>query len=315
MSGASHSVAALTATGLCVRHRLDGRLLVDNVDLFAATGEVTCLVGESGSGKTLTTRALLGITPPELVVEMRRFEVAGSPERPRDRLAFVPQRAMSALNPLLRIDTQLTECASPAIRSGVDGASRAAVRLLHEVGIDAPERRMRQHPHELSGGQRQRVLLAMALIREPGFIVADEPTTALDAGSQLQVLRLLRSRCDSAQLAVLMVTHDLSVAAAIADRIAVMYAGQSVEEGRAEQLLAAPAQPYTRALLACTPVVGPDGGAVLPVPIAGTMRSRFATDVGCAFADRCQLVEPRCRVGNVPLGLRVDGRNCRCLVQ
>jgi len=166
----------------------------------------------------------------------------------------------------------------------------------------------------LSGGQRQRVLMAMALIRAPAVIVADEPTTALDVGSQNLVLQLLRERCRSAGLGVLMVTHDLSVAASVADQIVVMYSGQIVERGAAATVLTTPLHPYTRALLACTPVIGVDGRATLPQAIPGQMRPREMNDSGCAFAERCQSVESRCRKDKVLLETRSSGQEVRCLL-
>jgi oligopeptide/dipeptide ABC transporter ATP-binding protein len=305
----------LSASGICVRHIESGRLLVDRVDLSIGRGEITCLVGESGSGKSLTMRALIGLVPRNLRVEMPHFEMAYSNGRARDRLAFIPQRALSALNPLLRIGTQLVECAAVEFRRDGNSAESTAIRLLEEVGLDSPARRMRQYPHELSGGQRQRVLTAMALIRAPAVIVADEPTTALDVGSQNLVLQLLRERCRSAGLGIILVTHDLSVAASVADRIVVMYSGQIVEQGAAPTVLAKPLHPYTRALLACTPIIGADGRAALPQPIPGQMRTREATASGCAFEGRCRSAELRCREGEVSLESRSSGHQVRCILQ
>ncbi len=305
---------ALRAEGIRVLRAEDGRLLVDGVDLQVLRGQVTCLVGESGSGKSLTARTLLGLVPRDLQHEVSRFEVNGFIDGPRDHLAYIPQRALSALNPLLRVGTQLVECAALGLREAAGGAEHAAIMLLEEVGVDSPQRRMRQFPHELSGGQRQRVLLAMALIRDPSVIIADEPTTALDVGTQSRVFQLLRERCRKTGLAVLLVTHDLAVAGSVADSLAVMYCGRIVEQGATATVLSQPSHPYTRSLLACTPVIGPDGRAELPRPIPGQMQPRFRGSTGCSFADRCSEVEVRCREGDLKLRSIAGERQVRCLL-
>ncbi|WP_371584107.1 ABC transporter ATP-binding protein [Streptomyces sp. NBC_01314] len=286
--------------------------------------EVLALVGESGAGKSLTARALLGMLPRGATTSgtvRLRGDTDLAAQRGR-RIALVPQDALSALSPVHPVGDQL----AAAVRS-VAGVSRKeararAVAALDRVGIPDAVRRARAYPHEYSGGMRQRAVIAMATINEPDVVVADEPTTALDAELQEQVLRVLGEQREAVGAALVLVTHDLGVVRAHADRVLVMYAGRQVEQGPVKGVLGRPRAPYTAGLLASLPpddgddagsdgLVGPvgggrDHGGEDPRPAAGRRRRRLpsipgspptpdALPPGCAFAPRCPLVADRCR--------------------
>jgi peptide/nickel transport system ATP-binding protein len=240
--------------------RFGDAAVVDGVSLALWPGRTLALVGESGSGKTLTAMSLAGLTPPaaRLAGSLRIAgrEMLGAPDRAwrglrGARIGVVFQEAMGSLNPAMRIGAQIAE----AIRAHGAGLPRGAIRarvlrLLEEVGLADPVGKAAAFPHQLSGGQQQRVLIAIALAADPEVLIADEPTTALDATVQAQVLALLAATRDRRGLAMLLVSHDLGVVAGLADEVAVMRAGRVVESGPAGRLFAAPAHPYTRALLA-----------------------------------------------------------------
>ncbi|GAA2725019.1 dipeptide ABC transporter ATP-binding protein [Cellulomonas aerilata] len=225
--------------------------VVRGVDLEIGRGEIVGVVGQSGSGKSVMSLALMGLLPASALpqvsgaVEVDGVDMATAPEAARRRvrrldLGVVFQDPMTSLNPTMRIGRQVAEAA---------GSPAEAIRLLRAVGIPQPEQRYGAYPHELSGGLRQRVMIAIAIAGDPALIIADEPTTALDVTVQAQVLRVLAGLRDELGCSILMITHDLGVAAQIADRIAVMYAGEVVEEGPALGVLEAPQHPYTRGLL------------------------------------------------------------------
>ncbi|HEY4028355.1 MAG TPA: ABC transporter ATP-binding protein [Candidatus Dormibacteraeota bacterium] len=290
----------------------DGRWVpvVDGLSFEIRRGEALGLVGESGAGKTMTALSLLGLVPPPGHVSgslrLRGRELAGMGEREwwsvRGReVAMVFQDALSGLNPVRRIGSLLEE----AVRRHYEGfpgalsrgwARERAVEALAEAGIPEPRERMGAYPHQLSGGLRQRVMIALATVNRPALIVADEPTTALDATLQAQVLDLLRARLPLS--ALLLVTHDLGVAAALCDRLLVVYAGRPAEDGPAEQVLTAPRHPYTAALLAAVPRLG-RGGA--PRPIPGQAPGFGEAPPACAFAPRCERAIEHCRRVRPPL--------------
>ncbi|MBJ9756308.1 ABC transporter ATP-binding protein, partial [Burkholderia cepacia] len=251
--------------------------VVGPLDLAVHAGECVALVGESGSGKSVTARSLVGLNGPNAVIDAERFEIAGADarrHRERDwrairgrRIGYVLQDALVSLDPLWRVRDLVAE----ALRNtrGRDVAARSA-DLLRAVGIDDPERRLPQYPHQLSGGLRQRVLIGTAIAGGASLLIADEPTTALDMTVQRQILSLLRARRDAGD-AVLLISHDLAVVAELADRVLVMRAGQVVEQGPARDVLTAPAHPYTRELLAAIPTAASRGfrlatAARVPLP-------------------------------------------------
>ncbi|WP_342069295.1 ABC transporter ATP-binding protein [Yoonia algicola] len=275
---------------------------LQGVSLSVGKGEILGLVGESGSGKTLTGFSINRlISPPGQVVggqvllhgqdvltygeeEMRQL-------RGR-RIAMIFQDPMMTLNPVLRIETQMRDALRAHEKLTKLEARKRAIAALDEVGIPAPESRLRSYPHELSGGMRQRVAIAIALLHKPDVIIADEPTTALDVTIQGQILSLVQSLCRDRGTALIWITHDLAVVAGIADRLAVMYAGRVVEVGSVDDLLDAPAHPYTRGLIDSVPVRGQRGGRLTQIP--GRMPSLADLPAGCSFAPRCQYASFSC---------------------
>ena len=277
------------------------------------------MLGESGSGKSVTGFSIMNLIPAppgEIVGGSVLFEgrdLLALPEAEMQTIrgndiAMIFQEPLSALNPVYSVGEQIAE----TIRRHQGGTRRAAraraVEMLATVGIPEPARRARDYPHELSGGMRQRVMIAIALACRPKLLIADEPTTALDVTIQAQILDLIRRLQRETGLAVLFVTHDVGVAAEIADRIVVMYAGQVVEDAPADALLADPKMPYTQGLLKSVPTPGEDGR--LPM-IPGQVPDPPRPPAGCAFAPRCPHAEADC--GTAPVALEdIGGRLVRC---
>ena len=284
---------------------------VRDVSLRVDAGETLAIVGESGSGKTLTGLAVLGLLPPAARVVAGHVWVGGEDvvragpgalRRLRGGVAaMVFQDSLSSMNPVHRVGWQVAEA-----MTGPD-TTRRTVQLLAHVGIPDPAIRARAFPHEMSGGMRQRAMIAMALARDPALLIADEPTTALDVTVQAQVLDLLRDLQGERGLAMVFITHSLPVVAEIAGRVAVMYAGEIVEEGPVEALFARPLHPYTAALLASAP--HEDGS--LPTGIPGTVPQPHELPPGCRFAPRCEHRRPVC--DNRPALEDAGGRSTRCL--
>ena len=286
---------------------------VRGVDLQIAKGETLCLVGESGCGKSLTAISIMGLLPRYAKVTSDRFQMAGqdlttrtdgklAKLRGRD-VAMIFQDPTSALNPTLTIGRQLTEGVVRHEKLSRKDADTRAIEMLDRVGIANPAARLTQYPHGFSGGQRQRIMIASALMGRPGLLIADEPTTALDVTIQAQILALLGELQSDLGLSLLLITHDLGVVAAIADDVAVMYAGRIAERAPAADLFAAPRHPYTQGLLAAIPVPGvtPRGSELPAIP--GRVPGLIGTMQGCAFRDRCALAGPDCVIDPVP---RVD---------
>src|SRR3954451_20542984 len=265
---AAESPVVLDVQGLHVDIRTPSGVVhpVRDVSFQVKRGETLCIVGESGCGKSMTSLAIMGLLPRAAVRSASAIDFLGedltraSARRINalrgDRMAMVFQEPMTALNPAYTIGEQLTEHYRHHKRKSAAEARERAVELLEKVGIASAAERLRQYPHQLSGGLRQRVMIAVALMCAPELLVADEPSTALDVTIQAQILRLLSDLQKELGIAVVLITHDLGVVARIADRVAVMYAGQVVEEGTAAEIFAPPRHPYTRGLLACIPVPG-----------------------------------------------------------
>ena len=240
-----------------------GAPVVDEVSLTVAPGEVVGVIGESGSGKSTIAMAAMGLLPPVADVTAERLEVAGrdllraGPRELRElrgqRASMVFQEPMTALNPVMRIGDQIVEVMLIHGLASRRAARERAVELLELVRMPDPQLRMRQYPHQLSGGQRQRVMIAIALAGEPSLLVADEPTTALDVTVQAQILELLLELRDRLELGILLISHDLTMIGASCDRISVMYQGRIVEQGPPAEVLRAPQDPYTAALVRCAP--------------------------------------------------------------
>jgi peptide/nickel transport system ATP-binding protein len=283
------------------------------VSLEIRAGEVLGLVGESGSGKSVLGLTLLGLHSARADIrgsvridgaDMVRSSDSRRREIRRDRLGAVFQDPMTSLNPTMRVGRQVEEAA---------GSTAEAERLLGAVGIPEPQRRMSSFPHELSGGLRQRVMIAMAVAGGPSLLVADEPTTALDVTVQAQVLRLLRNLRDEVGCSVLMITHDLGVAAQVADRVAVMYAGRIAEVGPAVNVLADAAHPYTLGLLRSRLSLRSDRTRPL-VAMGGEVPSPIAPRAGCAFSPRCELAHDECEHAPPEVINIGDGRGSACLL-
>ncbi|MFE0677848.1 ABC transporter ATP-binding protein [Streptomyces sp. NPDC058867] len=283
---------------------LDGavRAVVHRADVTIHEGQAVALVGESGSGKSLTARSVLGLLPRRARVDgdvlFAGESVPGmSPQRLRtyrsSDVAMVFQDPRAHINPARSIGDFLTEGLTTARGVPAADAARKVTGILREVGIADADRRMRQRPHELSGGLLQRVMIAAALAVEPRLLLADEPTTALDVTTQEEVMAIIGETRAARGLAMLFITHDLELAAAVCDRVAVMYAGSTVEDLPAGHLRDHAAHPYTRALLASRPAVD-DAGAGLR-SIEGRPLSGFEVPRGCAFGDRCPRVQDLCR--------------------
>jgi peptide/nickel transport system ATP-binding protein len=282
---------------LSITFRRAGRSIhaLRGVSLDIAPGEILGLVGESGSGKSVLAMSLLGLLPEEpkpltagRVLVRGDDMLTGSAQLRRQvrraHLGAVFQDPMTSLNPTMRIGRQLVEAA---------GTREEAVRLLRAVGMPEPERRLASYPHELSGGQRQRVMVAMAVAGRPSLVIADEPTTALDVTVQAQVLALLRSLRDEIGCSVLLVTHDLGVAAGVADRVAVLYAGRLAEIGPTPRVLRSAAHPYSLGLLRSRVSLDSDRARPLAT-LAGEVPNPAAPPPGCAFEPRCALAAPAC---------------------
>ncbi|MEU0600945.1 ABC transporter ATP-binding protein [Streptomyces sp. NPDC006393] len=288
--------------------------VVRGVDLTLCRGEVLGLVGESGAGKTLTALSLLGLVPPGGrlggSVRLSGHELVGLPVRELARIrgrriGMVFQDPLHAFTPVRQVGDQIAEAIRihERPRPGRAPALRRAVELLDFVGVPDPARAARAYPHQLSGGMCQRAMIAMAVANRPEVLVADEPTSALDVTVQAQILQALADARRETGAALLLVTHDLAVAAEEADRVAVMYAGRIVETGPVAAVLSRPRMPYTLGLVGSVP--RPDARVVL-TPVPGTAPPPDAVGPGCAFAPRCPLAQPRC-AGTEPELAGVDG--------
>jgi len=318
----SDSAPLLEVAGLRVDFQtLDGPIrVIDGVGFTIARGEVLGLVGESGSGKSVTSLAIMRLLGEQgriaegsirlgdsILTTLSEAEMLAVRGR---RVSMIFQEPMTSLNPVYTVGFQIAEVLVEHLGLGRRAATERAVALMRLVGIPAPEFRVRDYPHQLSGGMRQRVMIAMALACQPSLLIADEPTTALDVTIQAQILDLIAKLRRETGTAVLMITHDLGVIASTADRVAVMYAGQIVEEALVGELFAQPRHPYTRLLMKSIPRVG-EKRRRLEV-IEGTTPSPAQLPAGCRFHPRCPDAIERCRAAAPPLETRADGRRVRC---
>ncbi|MEV0478499.1 ABC transporter ATP-binding protein [Streptomyces prunicolor] len=296
--------------------------VVTGVSLTVARGEIVGLVGESGSGKSLTSLAVTRLLDPRVArvtagsVTMDGQELLDLPE-PAMRavrgkeIGMIFQDPMSSLDPAFTTGYQLTSVLRRHTGLGRRAARGRAVELLGLVGIADPRRRVDQYPHQLSGGMRQRVMIAMAIACEPKVLIADEPTTALDATTQAQILELVTALAGTLRMATIITTHDLGVVAEVCDRVAVMYAGQVVERAATEQLFYRPRHPYTERLLQSLPRVG---AAHQPAGIPGQPPRAGDFPPGCRFATRCGYVtESECTTAVPLLRQLADDRSARCV--
>lgn len=300
---------------------------VDGVSFQVRRGEVLGLVGESGCGKSVTSLSIMRlIAPPGRIlsgevlfdgVDLLRLP---EPEMVRlrgNRISMIFQQPVSCLNPVFKVGDQIAEVFQAHEGLGRAEGWRRAIDLLRMVGIPDPERRAHSYPHELSGGMAQRVMIAMALALGPEFLIADEPTTALDVTIQAQILDLMRGLQRQLNTSIILITHDMGIVAEMCDRVAVMYAGQIVEEADVRTLFANPQHPYTRGLLGSIPVMGVVKPRLETIP--GTVPNLIDLPPGCRFAPRCRArLENQARLGNrcleenPPLFRTEPGHSVRC---
>ncbi|HEY0210563.1 ABC transporter ATP-binding protein [Acerihabitans sp.] len=280
---------------------------VRNITLSVDKGEVLGLVGESGSGKSTLVGAMLTLLPANAHasghLRYQGQDLLDLPEHAKRRLrgngiATVSQDPFTALNPVITIGKQLLAFQHQKSGSKAEKLARA-LAMLERVGISDPKGRLKQYPHELSGGIRQRIAIAAALLTEPELLIADEPTTALDATTEMQVVEVLKASRKLVDGAIIFVTHDLHLVSALCDKVAVMYAGEIVEAGPIKQIFSAPAHPYTQALLACDPERIEVATRELPF-IAGSVPMPSVDRVGCPFQPRCGVAFAPCSAQNPP---------------
>jgi peptide/nickel transport system ATP-binding protein len=295
---------------------------VAGVNLTLARGEVVALLGESGSGKSVTLRSILRLHPEKKTNLEGRITVAGTDvmrlrgdalSRFRGKtVSMIFQEPMLALDPVYTVGQQIVEAILSHENLTKGAARKRALELFERVRIPSPERRLHAYPHEMSGGMRQRAMIALALSCQPQILLADEPTTALDATVQVQILLLLRELQRELGLSMIFVTHDIGVAVEVADRIAVMYAGRIVEIGPVRDVIRTPRHPYTVGLLSTRGHGGRLSGTRLPT-IAGSPPDLANLPQGCAFAPRCRLATEPCRAQQPEEIVLGSGHAVRCL--
>ncbi|QKJ85021.1 Oligopeptide transport ATP-binding protein OppD [Paramixta manurensis] len=299
------STPLLQVEGLCIdfMQRRGALRAISDVSLTLNPGELLGMVGESGAGKSLTGSAITGLLEHPGHISHGQIHFKGQridrlDERQRRALrgreiGSIFQDPLTSLNPVITVGEQLIETIRTHLPLNEKQARQHAVRLLAEVGINSPEQRMAQYPHQFSGGMRQRIIIALVLCVSPSLVIADEPTTALDVSVQAQVLGLLKRLCKQSQTAVMLITHDMGVIAEICDRVAVMYAGRLVEIGPVNQILMHPQHPYTQGLMASIPSLHQREARLRQ--IEGAMPRLNQLPQGCAFHPRCPHGSLQCR--------------------
>jgi peptide/nickel transport system ATP-binding protein len=310
----------LAVPGGCLHAVRDATFQID-------AGQTLCIVGESGSGKSMTALGLMGLLPSNALRQARELRVGHHDLLALNRramadlmgseLAMIFQEPMTSLNPCFTVGNQMAEIVQRHRGATRRAALAQAREWLERVGIPPSAGRLDQYPHQLSGGLRQRVMIAMMLMCGPRLIIADEPTTALDVTIQAQILQLLAGLQRELGITMIFITHDLGVVSRIADKVAVMYAGQIVEMGPARDVLLQPHHPYTKGLLHCVPVPGRTQAGAHLGTIPGTVPALTGTLTGCSFAGRCAHVHDRCTSITPPLAVAAAAhdqhRQVRCL--
>ena len=294
---------------------------VEGVSLTLDAGDVLGIVGESGSGKSVTMMALMGLVayPGRVTADKLRFDghdllKLSSRERSRvtgKDLAMIFQDPTTSLNPCFTVGFQLAETLKLHLGMDKKAAHKRSIELLEQVGIPAPESRLKAYPHQMSGGMNQRVMIAMAIACNPKLLIADEPTTALDVTIQAQILDLLRSLQKDRGMALVLITHNMGVVSQMAQRIAVMYAGQIMEQRPANDLFATPRHPYTEALMAAMPERSDGRSRLATIP--GMVPGLYDRPRGCLFSPRCSYVRDNCRTQRPPLDAAGADGKVRCL--
>ncbi|HET7098149.1 MAG TPA: ABC transporter ATP-binding protein [Casimicrobiaceae bacterium] len=335
MATSTHAAALLQVKHLRTHFFTDAGVVksVEDVSFSLNTGETLAVVGESGSGKSVTSLSIMGLIPnppgrivggeilfrsrKDVVVDLAKLPVKALRKlRGRD-IAMIFQEPMTSLDPVFTVGDQIAESAALHLGMNRTAAMKRALEMLELVEIPAAKQRLNEYPHQLSGGMRQRVMIALALSCNPSLLIADEPTTALDVTIQAQILALLDKLRREIGMAVLFITHNLSVVAEIADRVVVMYSGRVVEEGDVHRLFNKPRHPYTRGLLECLPRRALDDESAMARrrlnAIPGQVASPLDPLPGCAFAPRCKLVLPECSAAMPPLAEIPAGQRSRCI--
>ena len=297
---------------------------VRDISFGVSRGEVLGLVGESGSGKSVTSLSIMRLLPPQarvsgeilLTTDGRPQNLLALDSEPMrllrgSRICMIFQEPMTALNPVMRVGEQIAEAVRAHANVSKKESWDRAVEALKEVAIDDPAGRARDYPHQLSGGMRQRVMIAMAIVNRPEMLIADEPTTALDVTIQAQILDLLAEIREKFGLTMLFISHDLAVVSQVADRVAVMYAGNLVELGPRAEIFRSPAHPYTRGLLEAAPTLSTARNRPLHT-IEGTVPPLQTLPSGCPFEPRCDLRVSECRNQLPELAEISPGHWARC---
>ncbi len=277
---------------------------VDSISLDIDKGEIVGIVGESGSGKSVTGFSIMGLVDPpgEIAggsIKFKGQEIIGQTEEQwrkfrGAKVSMIFQDPMMTLNPVLRIDTQMMEAITAHEKVSKAEALRRSIEALAMVGIPSPEERIKAYPHQFSGGMRQRVAIAIGLLNKPDLIIADEPTTALDVTIQSQILAEMQTLCRKTGMALIWITHDLTVVAGLAHKVAVMYAGRIIEKGNVEEILDHPMHPYTHGLIGSVPSRNKRGEPLYQIP--GMTPSLINIPEGCSFRMRCPHADDKCMV-------------------
>ncbi len=312
----------LNVTSLSVEFNINGEYYhaVNDVSFHINAGETLGLVGESGCGKSVTSLALVRLLAKSAKINGKALyngrnlldlSLQEMHQIRGNQIGMIFQEPMTSLNPVYKIGSQISETLRLHNKISNDEANRQSLEMLRKVGIARPEEIMEEYPHQLSGGMRQRVMIAIAMINNPQLLIADEPTTALDVTIQAQILDLMRNLSRDFKTSVLLITHDLGVVAEMCDRVAVMYAGQIVEQGLIDDIFFNTNHPYTQGLLNAIPKIDVQNKERLQ-PIVGNVPSLTRMPKGCRFATRCPHVMDRCKQESPPLMEIRENHQSRC---